>query len=241
VLPPAIEGYCKWAAWTDADHAQILIGELAARGHRVYQTAKAVCVPLSMQITIGLVLPEAWNAPLCRRPCSWQRHSPLAGRYLWISDQDLSPFGLMPQIKITAVAFKAPQLPDTAAKQALIARESYRRAKPVEWDDLAAEDPAQRQRWMRVMGVRAKRFEDVFLTHCANHANFIEAQYCLRDGESIIPYAIGPTKEVCSACLELFNVLGTAYPRKLVVPCPGAVIFAGLPVNRYLLAEALAV
>lgn len=237
MLPPAIEGYCKWATWTDATRTAALIRALADQGREVVHTAKAVCAPLSAGIDIGVVLPEAWNAPLCRRPCSWQRHSPLAGRFLWISNHDLTPFGLAPQIRIVPVAFKPPELPGPQDQQALIAGDAYRRAEPAEWDDLSAEDPAEQQRWMRVMGVRARRFEDLFLTHCANHANFIEARYFIRDGQRIVPYAIGPTKQVCSACLELFNVVGTAHSHKLVMPCPGAAIFAGLPVNRYLLAE----
>jgi hypothetical protein len=240
VLPPVIEGYCKWAAWTDQEHTAALIARLAFEGREVHRTATAVCVPLSARIDIGLVLPAAWNAPLCRRPCSWQRHSPLAGQFLWISNEDLRPFGLAPQIRIVSVAFTPPEIPGLQDQQALIARDTYRRAKPAEWDDFSTADPAEQQRWMRVMGVRARRFEDLFLTHCANHANFIQARYFIRDGETIVPYAIGPTKRVCSACLELFNVVGTAYARKLVMPCPGAAIFAGLPVNRYLLAQVLA-
>ncbi|MEJ2522914.1 MAG: hypothetical protein P8080_08555, partial [Gammaproteobacteria bacterium] len=49
-----------------------------------------------------------------------------------------------------------------------------------------------------------------------------------------VPYSIGRTGEICSACLEFFNVIGGRFRNKLVVPCPGAVIYAGLPVNRYI-------
>lgn len=50
-------------------------------------------------------------------------------------------------------------------------------------------------------------------------------------------FSIGPTRQICSACLELFNVIGDEYRRKRVVPCPGAVIYGGMAVNRYIEVE----
>jgi hypothetical protein len=37
--------------------------------------------------------------------------------------------------------------------------------------------------------------------------------------------------------VELFGVLGGEYKKKLVVPCPGATIFARLKQDRYLLVK----
>ena len=113
----------------------------------------------------------------------------------------------------------------------------YRRSKPAEWDDLSQEDPRDLDNWMKTMGIRGMRFEDLFLTHCANHANFIEPVYYIQEDQRIIPYSIAPTKFVCSACLEFFNIIGASFDKKFVIPCPGAVIFAGLPVNKYVEVE----
>jgi len=44
-------------------------------------------------------------------------------------------------------------------------------------------------------------------------------------------------RHVCSCCLELFQVLGREHRKKLVMPCPGAVLFGRLEPNRFLLAE----
>lgn len=38
---------------------------------------------------------------------------------------------------------------------------------------------------------------------------------------------------ICSACLEFFNIIGSRLVKKLVVPGPGAVLFAGMAPNRY--------
>jgi hypothetical protein len=50
---------------------------------------------------------------------------------------------------------------------------------------------------------------------------------------------IGKTKEVCSACLEFFNIIGGNFRKKFVVPCPGAVLFAGMSVNQYYQVETI--
>ena len=82
------------------------------------------------------------------------------------------------------------------------------------------------------MGIHGQSYEELFITHCANHANFIEPEYYLKDEEPI-PYSLGKTTHICSACLEFFNIIGSKWKKKLVVPCPGAVLFAGLAPNRY--------
>ena len=62
-------------------------------------------------------------------------------------------------------------------------------------------------------------YEELFIKHCANHANFIEPEYYIKDEEPI-PYSIGKTTHICSACLEFFNIIGSKWKKKLVVPCP---------------------
>jgi hypothetical protein len=201
---------------------------------RVLEATKAVCTPLSKRVQIGIVPPEAWReTELCKRPLSWYWTSPRAGQYLLISSHDLMPYDLPPQIVIREVKFRPPSLPDEAGKRARIGRSGYLRAKPPEWDDLDKEDPARLDRWMKVMGIRGLAYRDLFLTHCANHANFIEPVYFVEEGGEKIPYSIDQTKHICSACLEFFGVLGAQFRTKRVVPCPGAVLFAGMVPNRY--------
>ncbi len=234
-----IEGYRKYAYWVRRQDALRLKAELKARGRTVIEPRKAVCIPLSKRADVGIVPPETWkNASLCKRPLTWYWISSLAGKYLIVSSDDLAAFGCKRPILIQAVQFRPPQMPGERDKQRLISRQSYLRAKPARWDCFDEEDPKAREQWLRAMGLGGKRFSELFLTHCANHANFIEPEYFVRDGEAVVPYSIGRTQEICSACLELFNVIGSRFARKLVVPCPGSVIYAGLPVNRYI--EAIA-
>ncbi len=231
--------YRKYAYWTNQVDAQGLKNALRARGVGVVEPRKAVCIPLSRRSEIGIVPPDTWkNADLCKRPLSWYWTSPFAGNYLIISSTPLERFGFIRPIILKSVTFRPPRLPDRVDQIRLASHPSYLKAKPFEWDNLDAEDPARQDRWLKVMGIRGKTYRELFLTHCANHANFIEPEYFVQEGEAIVPYSIAKTREVCSACLEFFNIIGREYKKKLVVPCPGAAIFAGLPVNKYIEVDA---
>ena len=230
-----IARYRKYAYWARRQDALDLKEALAAQGRTVIEPRKSVCLPLSKRADVGIVPPETWEkATLCKRPLTWYWISPLAGKHLIVSSDDLAPFGFRRPILLREIHFKPPRMPGDREKQQLISRKSYLDAKPEKWDRLEENDFAAEERWMRAMGIRGKTFSEIFLTHCANHANFIEPEYFVRDGGEIVPYSIGKTLEICSACLEFFNVIGSRFARKLVVPCPGAVIYAGLAVNRYI-------
>lgn len=116
---------------------------------------------------------------------------------------------------------------------ALIRQESYQQARPDEWEDIHGEDPQLNEKWLRIMGVRGITYEELFVTHCANHANFLEPSYFIVQEDGPVPYSIDKTTHICSACLEFFNIIGSQFKKKLVVPCPGAVLFAGMAPNRY--------
>ena len=94
---------------------------------------------------------------------------------------------------------------------------------------------------MKVMGLQGMTFEELFVGHCANHANFIEPAYQVLEEDRPVPYSLGKTRTVCSACLEFYNIIGSPLSKKnmwfpargRMVPCPGAVLFAGMVPNHY--------
>ena len=136
-------------------------------------------------------------------------------------------------VVIRQSVFKPPSLPSEEEKANLIKRLSYKNVRPDEWEDIASQNIQERERWLKVMGLRGVKFEDLFVSHCANHANFIEPAFFKVEDGDIVPYSICKTSHVCSACMEWYNVIGRSFKKKLVVPCPGAVLFAGLITNRY--------
>jgi len=80
------------------------------------------------------------------------------------------------------------------------------------------------------LGDNLKRY---WLSHRANHANFLARQFTTKlDGEDV-PYSVSDNAGVCSSCAEFFNVVEDD-ARKLVRACPGSVIFGGAERNVYL-------
>ena len=225
--------YRKHVYWLNEDEFAEIKRELVASGIKPHRAKKAVCVPLAWDLEAGYVPAGSWERyGLCKRQLSWHAQSPHAGKALLASSSPVQ--GLEATCIITErKKFKPPRLPDDHEKKALLARPSYKDIRPQAWEDIAAEDPEQQKRWMRVMGIRGVSFADLFIGHCATHANFIAPVFYVEEDGLRVPYSLGKTMEICSACLEYYGIIGGQHLRKLVAPCPGAVLFAGLAVNRY--------
>lgn len=224
--------YKKYVYWLPQDRFERLRTLWAKQGLEPQAARKAVCLPLSAKQEVGYVPADGWQAySLCRRQMSWQADSPWAGLTLVVSSRPLE--GADPAWLIQKVKFKPPALPERSDMAALVQRPSYQRLRPQRWQHPTEEDRRETLRWQKVMGLGHLPFEELFLAHCANHANFIEPEYYVDNGHGKAPYSIGRTSRVCSACLELYGIIGYEHQRKLVIPCPGAVAFAGLASNRY--------
>ncbi len=231
-----IKEYQKYTYWLNESDFSNFQNDILRKGITLYRAAKAVCVPMSRRVDIGVVEPHVWDKfDICKRQMSWYRESPRAGQYLIISSFELSDYGLTPETIIKESGFTPSEFPDREKQLEMIRRKSYIEARPDEWEDIDNEDPALIDKWMRVMGIRRITYKELFVTHCANHANFIEPEYFVeQNGSGIIPYSIcNKTNFICSACLEFYNIIGSDFPKKYIVPCPGSAIFAALPVNRY--------
>lgn len=227
--------YIKYAYWASPDVAAALGGVLKRQGRYVFKVRKAVCIPLAPKNELCFVPPEAWHTyEFCRRQYSWYETSPFYGQTLIVSDTELAEIEHPPETIITRKPdFVPPSLPDELQKQSLTRSPGYLEQKPPAWEDIDSEDPQKHERWLRIMGQGDRNFKDLFSWHCANHANFIQPRYALTTENADAPYSIGPTSTVCSACLEFYNIIGRLHPVKYVVPCPGAVLFAGLEKNVY--------
>lgn len=200
----------------------------------MHEVNKAVCVPLSKRIEIGFVRPDAWDKyPLCKRQLSWYKKSHHFGRTLVVSSRALNEHNPGPETVIRDTKFKPPGIPDREEQLALRRQKSYQDARPGEWENIADDDPELHDKWLKIMGVRGISYEELFITHCANHANFIEPAFFSAEENGPVPFSIAKTSYICSACLEFFNIIGSRFTKKLVVPCPGAVLFAGMAPNRY--------
>lgn len=201
----------------------------------MHEAGKAICVPLARNIKIGFVPRDGWSKyAICRRQLTWfNPECRYYGQVLVISSNRIDAIDKVPSVVIRESKFRRPELPDRTGQLHLIDRDSYHRACPEAWKDIAGEDPEFQERWLKIMGLRGITYDELFITHCANHANFIEPVHFIREENRTVPYSIAKTTHICSACLEFFNIIGSQFQKKLVVPCPGAVLFAGMAPNRY--------
>jgi hypothetical protein len=226
--------YKKYTYWLEEKEFYGLECRLRERGLELVEAKNAACSPLSKGVEVGFVPLEAWGEnPFCKRPSSWYKASPFAGKILVVSSFELKEYHFPPETIIRESDFQPSNLPDREGKIKLIEQESYQQLKPTEWEDIDAEGPELHNQWLRMMGLREVSYEELFITHCANHANFIEPTYFIIEENEPVPYSIDKTSHICSACLEFFNIIGANFRKKYVVPCPGAVLYAGMITNRY--------
>jgi hypothetical protein len=226
----------KYVYWLSAKEEGRLRDQLAKESLRMKQVKGVVCTPLDLKTEIASVGPDVWN-DTCSRQGSWYRASDKNGLFLVVSSFDLAAYGHRPAATITMSDFKPPRLATLEDKKRLVGDPIFKNRIPAEWHEVRDLEKKIYLRWSKRMGSMNKDYDFLFLSHTANHANFLNPSFYVREGDTLIPYSIDNTAHLCSCCVELFQILGSNYPKKLVAPCPGATLFARLQKDRYLLVE----
>jgi hypothetical protein len=228
--------YIKHIYWLTKDEEERLREELAGRNIKLKSAKGIVCTPLDEINKITSVAPDVWD-DTCKRQGSWYRTSEKNGLYLIISSFELVDYEEQKAATITESDFVPPSLANLEDKNALVQDSSLKKRVPDDWLHPADLEKRIYLRWAKRLGSDVKDYDFLYLSHTANHANFIKPQFFIQDSEEIVPYSIDKSAHLCSCCIELFGVLGGEYKKKLVSPCPGATIFARLEPDRYLLVE----
>ncbi|MCP4667530.1 MAG: hypothetical protein GY849_14305 [Deltaproteobacteria bacterium] len=228
--------YRKHVYWLTRDGEVRLREELARDGVRLKSAKGVVCTPLDRINKIASVAPEVWNGT-CARQGSWYRNSEKKGLYLIVSSFPLEDYEEHKAATITASDFVLPRQATREEKEALVAAPGFERQLPPEWQRVDDRQKRIYLRWARRLGSDVEDYDFLYLSHTANHANFIQPRFFVREDNGIIPYSIDRSAHLCSCCLELFQVLGGEHKKKLVSPCSGAANFARLRPDRFLLVE----
>jgi hypothetical protein len=229
--------YQKYLYWLSPSEERDLRDRFFTHGVKVKTVRGLVCPALDRAAGVSSISPETWNQT-CARQGSWYRDSDKNGRYLIVSPKLIRDLDGRWAGVITASPFTPPRLA-TAAEEAEMARDpDLKRRIPEGWYRVRSGEKKGFIRWAKQMGSSARGFRALFLAHTANHANFISPRFFVRDDEgNAIPYSLDSSAHLCSCCLELFQVIGSHFEKKLVAPCPGAVRFARLDPDRYLLVK----
>jgi hypothetical protein len=227
-------GYRKFCYWVEAPRLRQIQESMERSGIQLSEEVHVPCRVLRASRQLGYVAPAAWNG-FCRTRTSWYWKSDKAGKSLVASRDPLGMVDSERPVTITESSFEPDHLPTYDEIRQLTQSEDFKKLRPGEWDTL---DPLEKdfyQKWFeRERPGEPFNFDQILLSHAANHANFLDPRFfATRDGTKA-PYSIADSIHVCSSCLEFFNILGDAWPVKYVVPCVGAVQFAHLPMNHYL-------
>ena len=229
--------YQKFCYWLDFHGLKTVRKNLEEKEVQLTDEARIPCRVSRASKEIAYVAPPAWNG-FCKRRTSWYRKSEKADKFLIVSNNSLDLPGLENPIVITASSFKPDRLPSHEEISLLIQSEEYQKKKPREWNNPDALEKDFYQRWFeRYQTKEPFDFDKILLRHSANHANFIDPKFFIDMNGRKAPYSIADSIHVCSSCLEFFNILGSQWSVKYVVPCIGAVQFAHLPMNQYLRIE----
>jgi len=228
--------YKKHIYWLTKDESDCLRDELASRKIKIRTAKGIVCTPLDIINKISIVPPEVWD-DTCGRQGSWYRTSEKNGLYLIVSSFELENYESQKSATLTESDFKPPGLASLEDKKVLFEDLQLRARMPEEWKHVEETEKRIYLRWARRLGSDIREYDVLYHSHTANHANFINPHFFIEDESGIVPYSIDRSAHLCSCCVELFQVLGSEFDRKLVAPCPGATIFARLKPDRYLLVE----
>ncbi len=230
-------GYKKFCYWVDPSDIMGIRASLRQQGILLAQETHIPCRVLRVSKEIGHVTPEAWRG-LCKRRTSWYWNSEKAEKHLLVTRSRLDVDGLEKPIIISESGFHPVRFPSSQDLSELVASPEYQKRKPQAWEKVDPDERITYQKWLDRLGHGGSlAFEEIFLIHSANHANFLSPRFFITVNDQVAPYSISDTFHVCSSCAEFFNILGEPFSVKYVVPCPGAVLFARLPMNGYLKVE----
>ncbi len=228
--------YQKHIYWLTRDGALQLQNTLDSRGIKLKHAKGIVCTPLDKINKITSVAPEIWDDTCCRQG-SWYRTSDKNGLYLIVSAFELDGFESRRAAVIAESDFVLPQPASQSEKQVLLDDPRLQERMPVRWRQVDEMEKRIYLRWAKRLGSSVQDYDQLYTSHTANHANFINPKFFIETSDGIVPYSIDKSAHLCSCCVELFQVLGNEFKKKLVAPCPGATIFARLKPDLYLLVE----
>jgi hypothetical protein len=225
--------YKKFCYWVDPRGLEKVRMDLEVKSIQLTEEVRIPCRVLKESIEIGYVTYSAWDG-FCKRRTSWYWKSKKAERFLIVSNTPLNLQGFENPIVIAESNFSPDRFPIPEEMPKLIQSKEYQKKKPRIWDQV---DPLEKEfykRWFERNRIKEPfDFDQILLSHSANHANFLDPGYFVNLNGVKVPYSINDSIHVCSSCLEFFNILGEQWPVKYVVPCIGAVQFAHLPMDQY--------
>ena len=225
----------RYVYWCEPVDFIMVKASLAENGIRLLKVRKNPCESLkAVGDTAYYILPEFW-IKRCTRQSSWYRVSKKRGKILLVSGVRL-PEELEPFLTATVEesVFKPSRLPEPYELAVLVGTDCYQDNKPGKWEQVRFYEKILFKMFFTLTGFWKlhDRWDKHWLTHRANHANFLCKRFTTEiDGEKVA-YSISENAGICSACMEIFNVISPD-SRKLVRACPGSILTGCLKKEIY--------
>lgn len=223
--------YIRYTYWVTPAKREELVAHLQQEGVRVRPARSVMCTPLDEITQASYITPSVWNR-ICSRQGAWYRRSSRYGQELLVLEAPMESLASCLNTVFWVSDFVPERRATREEMKRLVQSKVYERRRPEEWERVVPAEQQKWERWMAKKGLRAS-FEEIFLAHRANHANFLDPLIYVTDDGLKIPYSIAPSTHLCSCCLELYNLIGERFTRKFVAPCLGALFFAGLSQDQY--------
>ncbi len=225
--------YQKFCYWIDREGLERIRRDFEEKGIELKDEARIPCRVLRISREVSYLSPLAWYG-FCKRRTSWYWKSEKAGKTLIISNTSLDHMDIGNPIIIRESNFKPDRFPSSEEIAQLVKSPEYQRSKPKVWDNVEPIEKDFYQIWFeRRRSNEPFDFDKIFTSHSANHSNFIDPKFFINLNGIVVPYSIANSFHVCSSCMEFFNIIGSKWQIKYVVPCIGAVLFAHLPMDKY--------
>jgi len=234
--------YRKFFYWVSPEDIEAVLEECkrVLEKDQIPEPRERPCEALYQHSQIMNVPPSVWSRQ-CYRQGSWFRTSQYANYYLIVSNSALDLPQAMKKGVIEIVKLKNhPSLSKEAYLELLNTRSFIERV-PEEWFHfLEREVPAFRNFIERKhLGLS---LDELLEMHSANHANFLlpageNALSVACEGE-LVACSLFPEDYICSACLELFGVIGEQLQKLIVKKCPG-LKYVNLETDEYFLVTML--
>lgn len=210
--------FIKHIYWFDpVDHGDAL-AELRKDKKRVYKAKHTPCQALYPRREVALVDPGIWDLQ-CRRQGSWYRASHRQGQSLVVTNRPLPDF--VPWGHVTLEDFQPPRYATEEDVVEMLSDVRVPEILPAGWGDFTPWEVQAVNAHLAAEGID-RSLQEVFCCYTANHLNFVFPRFFVQEGEGpVIPYSIHKRALVCSACVQIFGILGEQFPVKFLAPCPG--------------------
>ena len=215
--------------WIPADEFQAANRAIRDMGINLSGSRLTPCETLRVAPGRAIYATPQVFSRMCTRQGSWYRSSKRNGQFLL-----LSPVRLGDELddyldaELNESNFQPDALPSNEVLQSIVDSAEYQNNRPDAWERKTFMDGVMFKLFFmfnRFWGLRDS-LNKHWLSHRANHANFLAARVTTDiDGEAV-PYSVSENAGVCSSCVEFFNITNPE-TRKLVRACPGSVSFGG--------------